>query len=230
MKIDRFESRYFTGDILGNDKVKDMDLRRSHKALTFIKSKFHQYVKEFLKDELALTTAKSEGYVAESQGKWKSGYTDVIMPGLTYEEYHSWFMGRLAAHDEIALQMGHPDHYLNAMSKTEAKTVEIIENLGEDDLPWYLIGEFVDADTVPLERDMEYPEEFCLKIKSSNGIVLGYAAHEFKNDENGDCDIKLTIILPEKAPDSLVVGHLNHFTVEFRNWYSMALAEKQGQL
>lgn len=228
MKENKFESRYFTGTILNNDEIKDMDLNRSHKALKFIKSKFHHYVKDFLKDELAITTEKSENYVAESQGEWKFGYTDVIMPGLSYEEYHDWFMSKLAANDEIALQVAHPDHYLNAMSKTESKTVEIIENLGEDDLPWYLIGEFVNADIVPLERDKEYPADFCLRIKSSNGVIIGYAAHEFKNDINGDCDIKLTIILPKNAPDSLVTGHLNHFTVEFRNWYLMALNEKQG--
>lgn len=40
---------------------------------------------------------------------------------------------------------------------------------------------------------------------------------------------KLTIILPSAADSSLVEGHLNHFTVEFRNWcLSAALNEFQS--
>ncbi|CDT20069.1 hypothetical protein [Vibrio coralliirubri] len=223
MKNDKFESRYYSGVILNNNDIIAMDLERSHKALKFIKAKFHHHVKYFLKDEIAITTQQSEKYVEDSEGKWKSGYTKITMPFLTYQEYHSWFMKKLASRDEIALQDGHPDHYLNAVSESNPNLVEIIENLGEDELPWFLIGEFVDSVAVPFERDETYPADFCLRIKSSNNVVLGYATHEFKNDKHNNCNIKLTIILPEKAPDYLIKGHLNHFTIEFRNWYLAAL-------
>jgi len=221
-----FRSEFFNGTVLTDDQLKDKELKRCQNALKYIKSKFHPYVRDFLKDDLAQTTSDMERYASESNGKWKSGYVDVIMPGITWEEYHDWFMNKIKTNDELALQVAHPDHYLNEVTDTGPPArVNIIENLGEDNLPWFILGTFVDASKMPsiFQRNSDYPEDFCLECRSSNGVLVCYAVHEFKNCENNNCNIRLTIILPEKAPDRLIVGHLNHFSVEFRNWYLAAL-------
>ena len=219
---DRFESRYFSGTILSNNDVVAMDLKRSHKALKFIKGKFRHHIRDLLKEEIAITTALSEKYAEDSKGKWKSGYTKITMPFLKYQEYYRWFMHKLTNKDESCLQDGHPEHYIYDIFEDNQNLFEIIENLGEDEFPWLLIGELVDADVIPFDRDETYPTEFCFRIKSSNNVVVGYIAYEFKNDKNGDCNTKLTIVLPVEAPDYLIKGHLNHFTIEFRNWYLAA--------
>lgn len=220
-----FKSEFFDGTVLTNDQIKDKELERCQRALKYLKAKLHPYVKDFLKEDLDKTTAEIEGYVTESNGKWKSGYVDVIMPGITWENYHDWFMNVVKDRAEIALQVAHPDHYLNVVTEVGPVKVDIIENLGEDELPWFIAGTFVNASELPpmFKRNMDYPKDFCLEGKSSNGVLMLYAVHEFKNDENGNCNIRLTIILPEKAPDRLIIGHLKHFSVEFRNWYLASL-------
>ena len=46
--------------------------------------------------------------------------------------------------------------------------------------------------------------------------------HEMRDAEDG-LHIKLTIHLPQAAPDDLITGHLHHFSVEFRNWTRAAM-------
>lgn len=221
MNNQTFSAIYSSGTVLSENEIKDMELARCQKALTFLKAKVRPDIMEFLSEELAITTKRSEEYVNLSNGEWKSASVLVNMPNLSGQEHHTWFME--AVKDEIKLQKAHPDHYMNAAFSSEKLMVKIIENVGEDDLPWYLLGTFVAADTVPFERDLEYPTVFCLKAKSQNDVTILFAAHEYKVNENNIGQIKLTIILPKAAPDSILLGHLNHFSIEFRNWYLAAL-------
>ena len=48
--------------------------------------------------------------------------------------------------------------------------------------------------------------------------------HEMKDGEDGT-HIRLTITLPQSAPENLVRGHLEHFAVEFSNWTRHARAQ-----
>lgn len=97
---------------------------------------------------------------------------------------------------------------------------EVIENVGQDDLPWFIRLDFTSPDTeFPAPWDPAYPAEHRLGafINDADGLRIGSAIHEMRDSEDG-LHIKLTIILPAAAPQSLVEGHLQHFAVEFRNW------------
>ncbi len=223
MKYDNYKSTFPNGDVLDDQQIKNLELEQCRKALKFIKSKLRPSIIEFLEDEIAESTERTEGYVEQSEGRWKSDSVQITMPGLSFQEYHGWFMGKVKERDEITLQVAHPDHYMNAVMVDRPGFVEIIENVGADTIPWYIVGQFVAADDVPFEKDPHYSDSFWLKIWSKNEVLLGYAGHELRNDENGNCNLKLTIALPEAAPDTLIHGHLEHFTMEFRNWYLSAL-------
>ena len=114
------------------------------------------------------------------------------------------------------MRSAHPDHYRTQIAFPKA---EIIENIGEDTLPWHLFALVGPWDaSFPTQLDKNYPIGFGLTCRSANGKVIVYAWHEFRDYNNG-AQVKLTIVLPKAAPDHLLKGHLNHFSVEFRDWY-----------
>lgn len=135
MESDQFRSEFFDGTSMSDGEIKNRELIRCQQALKYIKAKVHPYIKDFLADDLEKTTAEMEEYAQSSNGRWKTGYVDVVMPEISWQAYHQWFMTAIKNRDEITLQVAHPDHYLNAATGTETIKVDIIENFGEDDLP-----------------------------------------------------------------------------------------------
>lgn len=107
------------------------------------------------------------------------------------------------------------------------RRTEVIENVGQDDLPWLIRLDFTAPDVkFPTAWDPAYPAEHRLGaiINDGDGLRIGSAIHEMRDAEEG-LHVKLTIHLPEAAPDRLVVGHLHHFSVEFRNWTRAAMKD-----
>lgn len=104
----------------------------------------------------------------------------------------------------------------------------MIETVGEDDLPWHIFLEFCGADVeLPTEWDPDYPSElsFAALIADGDGRRIGSAMHELRDVDRQlgrALEAKLTIHLPEAAPEHLLAGHLRHFAIEFRNWTEMA--------
>ena len=52
---------------------------------------------------------------------------------------------------------------------------------------------------------------------------ISTVVHEMRDAEDG-LQLKLTVHLPEAAPEALIEGHLHHYMIEWRNWTRMALA------
>ena len=71
--------------------------------------------------------------------------------------------------------------------------------------------------------DDSYPERLGAIIRNLDDVIIGSAMHEMKDAADGT-HIRLTITLPEAAPEPLVRGHLEHFAVEFGNWTRHARA------
>ena len=96
----------------------------------------------------------------------------------------------------------------------------MIENVGQDDLPWFIRLDFTPPDTAfPAPWDPAHPREHRLGafINDADGLRIGSAIHEMRDADDG-LHVMLTIILPDAAPDRFVDGHLQHFAVESRNW------------
>ena len=218
----------FTTRTLNNAAIRDLELVRARRALAYLKAKIGNVaMRNLLKDDLDRTQARSREWVGASDGRWKWGSVELIVPGPGAMAFHSYFMTMMKEDRQLELRAGHPEHFMNVPLGAHA---EVIENVGQDDLPWFIRLDFTPPDTeFPAPWDSAYPAEQRLGafINDAHGLRIGSAIHEMRDAADG-LHIKLTIILPEAAPDALVDGHLQHFAVEFRNW--TRLADDKAQL
>lgn len=215
------------GRHLNDFDIEMMELKRARHALFFLKSKIDSsLMQSILQKDLSETTSKSEQWVDDSRGKWQCGSMLLTADGIFTEDFHSYFMSLMENNNEQAIRSAHPEHFRNRML---ASGPEIIENIGEDSLPWHVFGYFIPVANIPgFRQDESFNIHFGLEVRSVNNKVVAFAGHELKNNGTG-MQAKLTIILPSAPDSSLVEGHLNHFTVEFRNWcLSAALNEFQS--
>jgi len=203
------------------------ELTRAHGALAYLKARIgNDRMRELLADDLAETTKRTEAYATQSTG-WKDASFRLVLPGPDAATFHQFFLDLMKHDRELEMRAGHPDHFLNHPVEGGA---QVIENLGEDDLPWYIELTFsTDQEKYTVSWDDDYPERVGAIIFNSNGTQIGTAMHEMRDTSDG-MEIKFTVILPDAAPDALLHGHLRHFAVEWRNWARLAreeLAEEQ---
>lgn len=220
----------FDGLELSDSDVRAMELIRSRRSLAYLKDKIgNDQMLELLAADLDESTRAVAGWLEQSNGEWQSDALVLRTPGPNSDTFHDWFMGNMAKKNEPVFRAGHPDHFMN--HPTGAGKAEVIENVGEDDLPWHIFLEFHGSDVeFPTPWDPEFPSEkaFGVFIMDREGRQIGSAMHELRDvvdpTEGTFLEAKLTIILPKAAPSGLLAGHLRHFTVEFRNWTELARA------
>lgn len=215
-------------ETLDNQAIRDIELDRARHALAYLKAKIgNDAMRELLKDDLYRTAERCRQWIDASGGEWKSGAMELIVPGPSAETFHAWFFQMMGQDRQPDLRASHPEHFLNRPLGAHA---EVIENVGQDDLPWHIKLDFTPPDTeFPTEWDPDYPVSTRLGaiINDAEGRRIGSAIHEMRDADDG-LHIKLTIHLPLAAPDELIIGHLHHFSVEFRNWTRMALNAADG--
>ena len=211
-------------ECLSDQDIRNMELVRARRALAFLKNKLgSDGMRSLIEEEINASTTQAEKWADESNGEWKSGVVVIEMPGMKAERFHGWFISMIKNCDVSGLRAAHPDHYLNNILPDGQP--EVIENVGEFEYPWHIILNLTKMDsTIPVLADKDYPIGFAGIIKSKNGKLIGYATHELRDQKDG-MQAKLTIILPKTSPDALIRGHLNHFSIEFRNWYVAMVAE-----
>lgn len=225
----RYDDEHYTARVLigsvalDNQAIRDIELARARRALAYLKAKIgNDAMRELLQDDLDSTTERSRQWVDASDGEWKSGVMELIVPGPGAEAFHAWFFQMMGQDRQTDLRAAHPEHFLN---RPLGKHAEVIENIGQDDLPWHIKLDFTPPDAeFPTEWDPDYPVSTRLGaiINDAEGRRIGSAIHEMRDADDG-LHIKLTIHLPRAAPNELIIGHLHHFSVEFRNWTRMAL-------
>ena len=195
------------------------ELTRAHGALAYLKAKIgNDRMKELRADDVATMTRRTGDWARKSTG-WKNANFKLIVPGPGAAAFHSWFMQMMKEDRQLELRAAHPDHFMNIPL---GRTANVIENVGEDNLPWHIELEFTtDEGRFPLSWDPAYGERLGAVIFNADHVQIGSAMHEMRDVPEGT-EISLTIILPDAAPESLLEGHLRHFAVEFRNWTRMA--------
>ena len=210
-----------TFGLIGEERLTRADidafeLVRAKGALAFLKAKIgNEGMRSLLADELRETTDRTTRWAEESNGAWQSGRLELVVPGPDAKTFHAFFMGMMANDRQAELRAAHPDHFMNMPLGPRA---EVIENVGEDDLPWFIHLEFTaDPAQFPGNWDDSYPERLGAIIRNMDNVMIGSAMHEMKDAADGT-HIRLTINLPSAAPPALVRGHLEHFAVEFGNW------------
>jgi hypothetical protein len=215
---------YLGEESLMEQDIRNAELARTRRALAFLKNKIgSDAMITLMKEELDSATIQAEKWADDSNGEWKSGFVVIEMPKVRAEQFHNWFIGLVERGDESTLRAAHPDHYCNRMLPDGR--AEVVENFGEFEYPWHFFLNLIPIDsTMPVPADKDYPIGFAAVIKSKNGKLVAYALHELRDYKDG-MQAKLTAIIPQAAPDTLIRGHLNHFSIEFRNWYLAMSAE-----
>ena len=217
------------GRVLSNAAIRDIELVRARQALGYLKAKIgNAGMRDLLQNDLEHTQARNRAWVTASNGRWKSGVVELIVPGPRAAEFHAFFLTMMKEDRQADLRAAHPEHFMNVPLGRHA---EVIENVGQDELPWLIRLDFTSPDAAfPTAWDPAYPAEHRLGaiIKDADGLRIGSAIHEMRDAHDG-MHVKLTIHLPEAAPDALIAGHLHHFSVEFRNW-TLASISRLGSL
>lgn len=208
---------------LDDGDIREIELARSRRGLAYLKARIgNAGMRELLKEDLNHTQARNRSWVEASGGRWKSGVVELVVPGPGAAAFHAFFMTMMREDRQPELRAAHPEHFMNVPLGPHA---EVIENVGQDDLPWFIRLDFTAPDAeFPTAWDPAYPAEHRLGaiINDADGLRIGSAIHEMRDAADG-LHIKLTIHLPEAAPDAFVTGHLHHFSVEFRNWTRAAM-------
>lgn len=195
------------------------ELARSRGALAYLKAKIgNDAMRKLLVDDLAETTKRTADWAAASEG-YKSASLRLVVPGPDASTFHDYFMMMMKQDRQLDLRAGHPDHFMNVPLGAKA---EVIENVGEDDLPWLIGLEFTgDEARFPGAWDADFPHRLGAVIYNADGVQIGSAMHELRDTGDGT-ELNMTISLPDAAPDALLDGHLRHFAVEWRNWARLA--------
>lgn len=210
-----------TFGIIGAERLSALDivkleLARAKGALEFLKAKVgNDRMRALLADEIRQSADRTAEWVRASNGAWRSGVLELVVPGPSAKAFHGFFMAMMKEDRQSELRAAHPDHFMNVPLGQRA---EVIENVGEDDIPWFIHLEFTqDAAKFSTSWDDSYPERLGAIIRNVDGVLIGSAMHEMKDAADGT-HIRLTITLPQAAPEGLVRGHLEHFAVEFSTW------------
>lgn len=201
------------------------ELSRALGALAYLKTRIgNDRMRELLAEDLDETTRRTGIWAAESRG-WKSANLRLVVPGPDAGTFHAFFMEMMKQDRQPDLRAGHPDHFMNVPL---GPTAQVIENVGEDDLPWLIKLEFTgDKGRFPGKWDSDFPHRLGAVIFNDDDVQIGSAMHELRDTSDGT-ELSMTISLPEKAPDALLDGHLRHFAVEWRTWARMA-REQSGE-
>lgn len=203
-------------DWLTSHDLLKLELARARGALAFLKAKIgNERMQELLKAELRQTADRTSEWARLSEGGFQTGVLELVVPGPNAHAFHRFFMQMMKENGQSDLRAAHPDHFMNVPL---GGTGKVIENVGGDDLPWFIQLEFTDDPArFPSPWNDDYPERLGAIISNMDGVLIGSAMHEMRDGDDGT-HIRLTINLPKAAPPELVRGHLEHFAVEFSNW------------
>ena len=188
--------------------------------MAYLKAKIgNDAMRELLADDLAEMAARVHGWVQASDGAWQTGSIELILPGPNAAAFRAWYAEAMANRWEQELRAGHPEHFIN---RPRPDAIEVVENVGETELPWHLFYRSLPEDAAyPSAWDDHYAVHFGAEILDRNGLRVGFSMRELR-DEGDTMRMKLTSHLPVAVPPGLLRRHLMHFSIEYRNWARFA--------
>ncbi len=214
------------GETLTEHDVRAHELARARRALAYLKDKIgDDAMRRLLADDVGAMTATVRGWVDASAGRWRSAEVTLSLPGPGAAAFRDWYARVVAERRSAAMRAGHPEHYLNTPG---ADGIEVIEPIGETDLPWRIFYRTVDpGDDLPAAWPDAFPVRFAAEIVDGDGVRVGWSLRALR-DVAGGMEMRLISCLPAAAPDALMTRHLHHFAIEYRNWAVLATAEQEA--
>lgn len=208
------------GATLSDPGIRDLELARARHALVYLKARLgNERMRALLAEDAAAMGARARAWLAESAGRWRPMSTDLSVPGCTARQFQRWYAEAVRTGRDDELLAGHPEHFLN---HPDDGVVEVIENIGETELPWHVTYRpRPAAASWPIEWDEEFPVRFGASIHDNEGTLIGYSMRQAR-DLPGGLQLRVTALLPSAVPDEILTRHGRHLTIEYRNWIALA--------
>ena len=211
---------------LDNYGIRNAELDRARHALAYLKGKLgNDAMRLLLDDDLQAMAAQVRSWVEASWGMWQSGSIRLTVPGPSAQAFQDWYVAAMEGGWEADLRAGHPEHFV---SHPLQGLIEVVENIGETELPWRVFYRALPGDfAFPMAWDASYALHYGMEIVDADGLRVGFSMRQSRDEEDG-LHLQFTTFLPKAAPSALVRRHLNHFAIEFRNWTRAALVASRG--
>ena len=210
------------GERFDHQAIRDEELARARHALGYLKARIGDAaMRDLLANDIEAITARVRGWVEASGGRWRTGVAELVVPGPSATDFHQWYERAMAERRKTVLRAGHPEHFVLSPGD---RGVEVVENVGETDLPWRIFYRALPDDAFPMAWDPAYPVRFGAEIVDGDGLRVGYTMHQARDAGDG-MHLHLRTLLPQAAPQALVDRHLRHFAIEFTNWTRTAWLE-----
>lgn len=208
--------------IAGEADEKNIDqyeLGSARRALQLIKHNLgHDRLHALVDKEIVEGNAFFRDHVTRSRGKQETGIITVEANGLTAADFTSWMTHAFARED--VLIAAQPEHFLMNMSDPHGP--HIVETLGDHVVGFYMSG--WGQNQIPGRNGDSTDKRQSLLTLDDDGTVFGSVSTLFRETASGML-AELSVTLPATSAPDAVEKHLQHFSVEFRNWMFMAAAE-----
>lgn len=157
------------GARLTEHDIRSHELVRVRRALAYLKLKVgDDAMRRLLADDTAAMTATARGWVEASAGRWRSAEITLALPGPGAAAFRDWYPRGVAERRSAAMRAGHPEHYLNTPGPGG---IEVIEPIGETDLPWRILYRTLDpTGELPAAWPPGFPVRFAAEIVDGDGV------------------------------------------------------------
>ena len=176
------------------------ELDRARHALAYLKGKLGtEAMRSLLSADLDESTARAQAWLEESGGAWQHESIELIVPGPAAAEFHDWYVAMVEQGREAVMRAGHPEHFV---SHPQPGFIEVVENVGETELPWHIFYHPLadDDPAFPSPWDDNFSVRFGAQILDANGTRVGFTMHQSRDAGDG-MHLKLTTHLPARSAD-----------------------------
>ncbi|MFH8534957.1 hypothetical protein ACH4GE_42085 [Streptomyces tendae] len=212
------------GRTVGETQVDQWELKAARRALRNLKSVASgQVMMDLLAGQIEAGDRYYRELVAASGGAYRESRTEFTVRGLSGTAMASWFSAQAGTGrflDKSLLLNAHPEHYVEPPTYTGGMVETIDGRLCRfkvsvaRELP----------DTVAAFLDASYPVTLMTALLSlDDDIPFAYCLHQARDTDAG-ADVVVRVIYPSAAPDSMIEGHCEHLSIEFRSWIRNAAA------
>jgi hypothetical protein len=197
-----------------DESINRYELSSALRALRLIKSSLGQErLYDLVKPQIAEGNALFREHVKNSAGKQATGTVKIEAIGLKAADFAAWML-RAFSRAEVLIA-AHPEHY--AMDISIPGRPLIVETLGDHVIAFKMAGWEKASDGSTESTDKRQ----SLMVLADDETVFGSVATLFTDTTDGMI-AELSVTLPATSAPYAINQHLEHFSVEFRNWMLMA--------
>lgn len=195
------------------------ELVSARRALRLIKSNLGpDRLHELVREQVAEGNAFFREHVRRSGGRQATGSITIEASNLTAANFSAWMIQMFSRQDQLIAAQ--PEHYL--MDMADPHGPHVVETLGDHVVGFYM-GGWDESQVSADEPDGVDRRHSSLKL-DDDGTVFGSVSTAFLEAPNG-MRAELTVTLPATSAPEAIEQHLEHYSVEFRNWMLMAAAD-----